>query len=293
MAISAAASHWVWPLLAASMPWRAAFALLSRVARSDTVRFEAESAAWAQAAALGGTRLPEAFGDVDEATWRRAWRLVQLVDHTDLFLARTRGHRWLDRHFDVHGAWPLGGAFLALTFHWGAGLWALRDLGRSGHRARFLSRRLSDAEFAGDPWRRRYMMLRVDATEQATRAPLISTGGATAKITASLARGTPIVALCDVPLPTSRTKIDAPFRGRRLVMPRGLIALACERGIPIVHFSAGLDRMTGRRRLDIEPIERFSEPAAMAAALARRLEELLVRDPAAWHMWPYASELVQ
>jgi hypothetical protein len=290
--VSAAATHWKWPLLAASLPWPSAFALLSRVARSDAVTFDAEAAAWAQAARLGATRLPEAGGEVDEATWRRAWRLVQLVDHADLFLARTRGDRWLDRHVDVHGAWPLAGAFLALTFHWGAGLWALRDLGRSGHRARFLARRLSDAEFGGDPWRRRYMTLRVDATERATRAPLISTGGATAKISASLARGNPIVALCDVPLPAPRTKIDVPFRGRRLVMPRGLIAIVCEQAIPVVVFSAGLDRTTGRRRLDIAPIERFRDPTTMAESLAHRLDELLERDPAAWHMWPYAADLI-
>ncbi len=290
--MSVAATHWGWPLLAAALPWPAAFALLSRVARSDAAIFDAEAAAWAQAAALGGARLPESSADADETTWRRAWRLVQLVDHADLFLARTRSDRWLDRHVDVHGAWPVGGAFLALTVHWGAGLWALRDLGRAGHRARFLARRLSDAEFAGDPWRRRYMTLRIDATERATRAPLITTGGATARIAASLARRTPIVALCDVPLPAARTKIDAPFRGRRLVMPRGLIALACEQEVPVVVFSAGLDRATGRRRLDIAPLERFRDPAAMAASLARRLDELLVRDSAAWHMWPYAAELI-
>ncbi len=36
----------------------------------------------------------------------------------------------------------------------------------------------------------------------------------------------------------------------------------------------------------------FRDPVAMAVALARSLEALLDRDSAAWHMWPYAAELL-
>ena len=292
--MSTAATHWGWPALAASLPWTEGFALLARVAASDAVRFDTESAAYAAARRFAGTRLPEARGtDVDEIGWRRAWRLVQLVDHADLFLTRTRSDRWLERHVDVRGAWPAAGPFLAVTCHWGAGLWALRHLGRAGHRARFLARRPSPAEFGGDGVRRRYMRMRIGATERATRAPVIYTGGATAKIGDALDARTSIVALCDVPLPAGRSKIEAPFRGGRLTMPRGLIALACARRIPVVTFSAALDRTTGRRQLDIAPAAVYQDPAAMAAALARSLETLLDRDSAAWHMWPYAAELLR
>ncbi len=136
------------------------------------------------------------------------------------------------------------------------------------------------------------MWMRIRATERATRAPVIYTGGATAEIAQAFDARSPIVALCDVPLPPGRSKIETPFRGGRLAMPRGLIALACARGIPIVTFSAALDRATGRRQLDIAPAEIHHDPAAMAAALARTLEALLARDSAAWHMWPYAAELL-
>lgn len=291
--MSTAATHWRWPALAASLPWPRGFALLARVAARDTISFEAEAAACEQARRFAGMNLPEARGTViDEMAWRRAWRLVQFVDHTDLFLTLTRTDRWLDRHVDVRGAWPAEGPFLAVTCHWGAGLWALRHLGRAGHRSRFLARRLSLAEFGGDGARRRYMQMRIRATERATRAPVIYTGGATAEIAQALDARTSIVALCDVPLPAERSKIEAPFRRGHLAMPRGLIALACARGIPVVTFSAGLDRATGRRRLDIAPAEVHRDTAAMAAALARSLEALLDRDSAAWHMWPYAAELI-
>ena len=288
--MSTAATHWGWPALAAALPWPAGFALLARVAGSDQVRFETEDAAYAQAQRFGGTGLPEA-GGANGAAWRRAWRLVRLVDHADLFLTLSRSDRWLDRNVSVHGAWPASGPFLAVTCHWGAGLWALRHLGRSGIRSRFLARRLTEAEFGGDPGRRRYMHMRIRATERATRAPVIYTAGATAEIAAALDEGIRIVALCDVPLPAGRSKIEVPFRGGRLTMPRGLIALACARNVPVVLFSAGIDRTTGQRRLDIAPAEIFRDPAVMAGALAQWLDTLLVRDAPAWHMWPYAAEL--
>jgi hypothetical protein len=279
--MSAIATHWGWPALAAALPWPAGFALLARVASADRVRFETEDAAYAQARRFGGTGLPDA-GAANAAAWRRAWRLVRLVSRSD---------RWLDRNVSVHGAWPTSGPFLAVTCHWGAGLWALRHLARAGNRSRFLARRLSKAEFGGDPGRRRYMHMRIRATERASRAPVIYTGGATAEIAAALDEGTCIVALCDVPLTAGRSKIEVPFRGGRLTMPRGLIALACARNAPVVLFSAGIDRSTGQRRLDIAPAGIFRDPVVMAGALARWLDDLLARDAPAWHMWPYAAEL--
>ena len=150
-----------------------------------------------------------------------------------------------------------------------------RDCGRcvisrgAGHPAHFLARALEDDAPGADAWRRRYGRLRIRATERAAHAPVIYTGGATDKIAAAWERGGSIVALCDVPLPPGRSKIAVPFRGRTLLMPRGLIAQACARGIPVVTFAAGPDRATGRRWLGIAPAKVYSDPMEMAAALAR------------------------
>jgi hypothetical protein len=37
----------------------------------------------------------------------------------------------------------------------------------------------------------------------------------------------------------------------------------------------------------------YSDPAELATMLAQHLERLIERDTAAWHMWPYAAELVR
>ncbi len=166
--MSTAQTHWQWPALAATLPAQAGFALLEKIANSDRVRFPAEEEAWINARGLSGTHLPEDGGrPPNEIRWRRAWRLVQLVDHADLFIASTRRAGWIDANVSIEGAWPATGPILAVTCHWGAGLWALRHLARSGHPAHFLARALEDDAPGADAWRRRYGRLRIRATERA------------------------------------------------------------------------------------------------------------------------------
>jgi hypothetical protein len=291
--MSTVQTHWQWPALAATLPAVAGFALLEKVANTDRVRFPAEEEAWINARLLDGTHLPEDGGRApNEMRWRRAWRLVQLIDHADLYIASTRRASWIDANVTIEGAWPAAGPILAVTCHWGAGLWALRHLARSGHPAHFLARALEDDAPGADAWHRRYGRLRIRATERASHAPVIYTGGATDRIAAAWNRGGSIVALCDVPLPPGRSKIEVPFRGRTLLMPRGLVALACARGIPVVTFAAGPDRATGRRWLGIAPARVYTDPLELATDLAQHLERLIERDTAAWHMWPYAAQLL-
>lgn len=291
--MGAARTHWAWPVAAAALPPRARFRLLARVAASDNVAFPEEAQAYALAKRFGYARLPETGPTpVDEATWRRAWRLVQLMDHADLFVALTRGSRWFNGQADVRGDWPATGPFLAVTFHWGAGLGSLGHLANSGHRARFLSGRFADADFGNDAWRVRYVKLRIRAVERVTGAPVIYTGGASSHIDDAFARGTCVVALCDVPPSAGRSTIDASLNGLQLRMPLGLARLACARRIPVVSFVAGVDRVTGRRHLAIDEARIFSDPASLAAALAARLGTQLECDAAAWHMWPYAADLL-
>ncbi len=291
--MTAGRTHWRWPMLAAALPARARFRLLARVAASDHVVFPDEVAAYALATHFGFTRLPET-GTVaaDEATWRRAWRLVQLVDHADLFVAMTRAHDWFDASADVRGAWPVRGPFLAVTYHWGAGLGSLQNLARTGNRAHFLSGRFNGADFGYDAWRLRYVRLRARATERASGASIIYTGGATAQIEAAFSEGSSVVALCDVPVRLGRSAIAAPLGRLQLTIPLGLIRIACVLRIPVVSFSAGLDRATGRRHLAIQGAQTFADPQALATVLAAQLESLLGRDGAAWHMWPYADRLL-
>ena len=125
------------PGLAAILPWRWSFRLFRGVANGRRLYPEVE---WM----VRGARSAGAADD--EEGWRSALRLTRLFSFADLYLSMFRSDRWLRRHVDVSGNWPRG-AFLAVTYHWGAGLWALRHLKAHGKRTAFLSIRFDRATF--------------------------------------------------------------------------------------------------------------------------------------------------
>ena len=121
---------------------------------------------------------------------------------------------------------------------------------------------------------------------------MIYTGGAAAQVETAWNSGMSVIALCDAPPASGRTTIAARAGELSFKMPVGLMRLACARRMPVVWFCAAVDRDTGRRRIDIEPERIYADPQVLADALAARLGALIVRDSAAWHMWPYANHLV-
>lgn len=124
---------WLLPALAALLPWWLGFRLLRALAHWRWLyRRPCEAA----------LRAATAHGMVDDArAWLHEHRLMMLVDHTDLFLARTRSDRWLRRHVGVQGDWQVQGqAALLVTFHWAAGMWAHRHARASGLKPHMLWR---------------------------------------------------------------------------------------------------------------------------------------------------------
>lgn len=86
------------PGLAALLPWPISFAIFKRLARWRLLYRSQCDSALAQARARGWVE--------DEADWLLKRRLVTLVDHSDFYLARTRGSGWMRRHLAVDGQWP-------------------------------------------------------------------------------------------------------------------------------------------------------------------------------------------
>lgn len=291
--VSAFQTHWRWPLATATLPWPVRFRALSRIARKDRVAFPEEAAAYAEARRFGFARLPENSGTIaGEAEWCRAWRLVQLVDHDDLFYTLRHRRSTVARSLEVIGEWPAKGPFLALTYHWGAGLLALAHLAQNGRRARFVSARFDQRSLGDDAWRWRYARLRGRAIERLCGGSIIYTGDATDRIVAALKQGDCVVGLCDALIDEGRSRVDAPFGDLRLSMPRGLLRLAVASSATVVPFAAGVDRATGRRDLEVGEARSYTDEAALAANLSERLLKLVQRDPAAWHMWPHASRIL-
>ena len=273
------------PAVTAVLPWRWGFRFYGRVAQSDWL-FRAETrsvlagvAAWRQPA--------------DPTVWAAEYRLVHLIDRADLWLSRFRSDRWLDRHLMVEGdAWP-DGAFVGITFHYGAGLWSVRHLCRSGRRASILVLRLEPGQFKDAPLQQAYARARIREAERVAHAPVIFTGGnAVAQMRAALRRGGCVLGLIDVPPGRARSGGPVPFLGGRAWFPTGLLRLARIENVPVVVYTVGFDRATGQRKLHICRLPATARDAPEAAndeqclqLVVRELERAIIADAPSWHAW--------
>jgi lauroyl/myristoyl acyltransferase len=323
------------PLLAVVMPWPWCFALYKRCAQSAWLYRQTASCALAQAQALGyvaQARLPSsavmaaaanrqvngARDLPDAATWLAQRKLVTLVDHADHYLSRTRSSRWLRRYLDVQGQWPEPGkAAVLCTFHWGAGMWSLRHARHAGLKIHALAAPLQGAQFAGRPVLHAYAKARTASAAREMGRPTLDASQSMRPVLKALKAGEQVLAVVDVPPDTVNASLSVPLLGRMAQVPRGLLRLAAEQGLPVVVFVVGINLATGRRYLHIESVPQSkpdsmpyivqddvagSKAATSSAAPAQitmdadalthhvfaRLQTAIDQEPAAWHLWSEA-----
>ena len=268
---------WLFPALTACLPWRAGFALLRLLSRLPLYD-ERIAPALRSAQSLGLAPDPRAF--------RRRQRLYLLLEHADLFLSLTRGRRWFERHVRVHGAWPAPGTrYSAVFFHYGTGLWSMRNLAEAAGAAHFLSGPLDFAAERARPLRRAYARLRLREVARAGRAPVIQTGGSAKRLKEVLVQGPgAIVVGGDVPPGATHGTAEVRLFERAAALAQGLAQIAHATGTSLVVFS---EQIEGRERtLRIDPPLEVRDVGAAVQQLAERLEARVRADPAAWHFWP-------
>ncbi|HWT16691.1 MAG TPA: hypothetical protein VN581_12975 [Patescibacteria group bacterium] len=272
--------RWLLPALIAALPWWIGFRIARRLAHRPWFFRERVEATLA---------IAQRYGVVDDpARFAFEQRLYHLVDHVDLFLLKWRSDRYLDRHFDIDGDWPAGdGALIALSFHWGAGFWALRSLRRGGRRFAGLSVRTDPDSFAGQALLHRYALLRNAEVIRTGAHDLVYIGDGPRPMLRALQAGTCLLTSIDVPGVGGEMPVRLLDRDAQL--PSGMIKLAEKAQVPIVFFAVWLDPATGRRKLRIrEPLHVTDREAAMHFA-ASHLDWMLRTVPAAWHFWAYAD----
>jgi len=266
------------PALSAVLPWRTCFSLYRRFAANDQL---VENTATSFAAAQYHNKAS------NSASWASEFRLTHIVDRADAILSRFRSNRWLDKHLVVSGdSWPEG-AFVGITYHFGAGLWAIRHLCRHERTASFLSARF-DGNFFGDAkLRYAYARFRMREVSRAGHADVIYTGGSVERIRTSLAEGTAVLGLIDVPPSQASGDFgEVEFLGRAARFPLGLLLLARDACVPVALFTASISA-DGTRRLHIRKIE--GEILAQLRQITNELDRLLDEQPAAWHRWADVS----
>lgn len=273
------------PGMALFLPWPLCFRLFRLLSRAPFLYARQTALALEQAQKMGFVG--------DKQKWGAAFRLVQLVDHADLYLSRFRSDRWMDRHLVVSGdPWPDPlTPFLAISFHWGAGLWSLRDLNRHGFRTAFMFRKFSEGS-AGYVVTK-YAHWRLGEVERAGGASPIVTGpNVIERVRQTLQNGVSVAVLLDAPHTNPDNCIQAKLFGRNARFPGGVIRFAVEKQIPVFAFTLSFDQNTGRRRLAIKgpfPIQNEQE---LMDDLVSVLAEAVRRQPYAWHFWPYLESFL-
>lgn len=335
------------PLLAVVLPWPWCFALYKRCAQSAWLYRQTANRALAQAQVLGyvapspdgvaqassaaiavaanrqvNRQAPDASmtHDLpDAATWLAQRKLVTLVDHADHYLSRTRSSRWLRRYVDVQGQWPQPDkAAVLCTFHWGAGMWSLRHARQAGLKVHALAAPLDGAQFAGRPVLHAYAKARTASAAREMGQPTLDASQSMRPVFKALKAGEQVLAVVDVPPDAVNASLSVPLLGRTAQVPRGLLRLAAEQGLPVVVFVVGIDLKTGRRYLHIEsipPSKPDSAPCSVQEGVAGskvatssdphappitmdadvltrqvfvRLQMAIDQEPAAWHLWSEA-----
>lgn len=271
------------PGIAALLPWRWSFAFFKRMAHVQWLYRGACLQALAAAKALG------AVEEGDEARWLATRRLVTLVDHADHYLAITRSDQYMARHVAVQGQWPAPDQpGICVTFHWGAGMWALRHASAHGLQAHALVAAMEGTPFAGRWVLRRYAVARTHSVGQALgRDPLV-VSGSLRPVLQALRRNQQVFAAVDVPSDQVDASVEVTLLGRKARVPKALFRLACDMRIPVTVYTTGFDADTGVRSLHIAriaPPEASADIQALAQTVFTQLESSIGAEPAFWHFW--------
>lgn len=275
------------PGLAMLLPWKLCFRLYRFACRAEFLYREYCDAAFAQAHERGWVK-------IDPAHWRQRCRLVMLVDHADYYLSLSRSDRWMARHLLATGTWPgPGQAAILCTFHWGAGLWALRHAAMHGLRVHLMIAQRSRAPFNGRTIRYWYYCRRINAIPRALGRDPIEATRSPRTVLRALRGGEQVAAVVDVPADQVMASEPIEFLGFRARVPRGLLRLACDSGVPVTVYLLGIRFSDGTRTLSIHPLGSRTDLRPLVRDVFGYLESAIGQESAAWHFWGIAPRFFE
>ncbi len=270
------------PSLAGLLPWRWSFHIFRWLTRHGRLYEPICTRALVQAQARGVVD--------DKQAWLARRRLTTLVDHADFYLERTRSDAWMRRHVVVDGAWPPPDqAGMLLTFHWGAGMWALRHAARHGLRPHALAAMPEAAQFAGNTIAYQYSRRRIAAVTRALRQPALDVRASLRPVLRALEAREQVLAVVDVPADQTATSQPVQLCGIDARVPNALFRLAVQRRIPVTVFLSGIDAVNSRRTLRIRQLGVYQDQDALVRDVYAELDRAMAADPAAWHFWSEAD----
>ena len=269
------------PGLAAVLPWPLCFRVFRSIAGRWRWLYRADcESALRQAHARG------IVPDNQQGLWLARRRLTTLIDHADLYLAATRSNAWLRKHVRVSGNWPaVSQAGVLCTFHWGAGMWALRHTHANGMRAHALVAPVNKAHYPGRPVAYWYARARTGMVAKVLGRPTLDVSATLRPALRTLMQNGQVFAAIDVPSDQVAASVPLKIAGMNALVPSALLRVAVERKIPITLYNTGFSYETGERELSIQTFAPFSTLDEAVADIFFHLDELIAKNSAAWHFW--------
>ncbi len=270
------------PATAALMPWSLCYRWFRWLCRFDLLYRHECHDALAHAQARGWVR-------GDPALWLQTSRLVTLIDHADFFLSRTRSRRWMTRHLEVQGQWPAPDqAALLCTFHWGAGMWALRHAGSEHLMAHAIVAPHNRAHFVGRSVRFYYYGARNRENTRALGTQPIEVSASPRPVVQALRANQQVMAAVDVPADQAAASEAITLLGLQARVPRGLFRIAAASKVPVWVYITGIRMSDGKRTLHIHPLAASGDMSQLMRDAFALLEAAVTANPAAWHFWKVA-----
>lgn len=230
----------------------------------------------------------------DEVQWLHARRLMILVDHADLYLARFRGDAWMKRHLRVQGQWlPADQAAVLCTFHWGAGMWGLRHAGAEGLKGHALVAPFDRSHFQGRWVLYRYAKARIDSVAAALNSDTLDVSRSLRPALRALRAHEQVLAAVDVPADQFAASEAITLLGMQARVPKALLRLAVEQRLPVVVYLTGVDLRSGERFLSIRQLGVHDTLEPLIRDVFLELDAAIRACPPAWHFWGESERFFQ
>lgn len=271
------------PALAVLLPWRVCFGLFGQFSK------------WSFFDALPRVDALRALAHAQEQKhltpfavdkWHQRRRLTAIIDHADHYIAHFSAQRWLRDRVKVTGEWPsVAHPGVAFTFHWGAGMLAQCHLQQQGRVAHMLVNAPQAAQFVGRAILYRYIRARIRRLAHVLGRPVIDAQTSLKPVLKAVEANELILAVIDVPTAPGSGATPVHFLGRDSFAPRALFRLAVDRQLPVTVYLTGIDFAEGSRTLAIHQLGQFTAVDQLAQHVFSYLDQALVSESAAWHLW--------
>lgn len=273
------------------LPWSVAYAVLRFATRFGVGQSEFDASALSNMQRLG-------YGHNQPLTLRQI-RLHRLIDLADFYKAKWMTKGWLRRY------WRLSGdslpdpqqhpAVLFVTFHYGAGFWALRYFKQ--HQLSMAALYRPPPEPArGERFNYYFFWWRLRTIFRLTGTKPIRVGDQKSELSALVRRLTqarlPVGVMPDIPT-SAQQAVPAELLQHKIYFASALLRLVVKRNIPIVLYTSVLDLTDGGRNVHLQTLYNYSSVEALAQTLADCLGAAIDKDPTAWHLWPWAHEILK